>query len=204
MKGNDYMRSKSKVVIGLLTTLTLSACSSSPINTAKTYPSVEVPYEIVNKEIEEYKNEGLDNFTDYQSLEAVNVREITQEENEEFLNLMTNNTLNDLTSEYVAVEFDFGTTTRINKNNQTLYEFDENSSFFVYDDEILNNDFYQLKNIDNKELFLRYDEEKDEEVAYGEVVEDFEIVTIVNEEFVKKGLQFKTVINDEVIYIDIE
>lgn len=204
MKGNDYMRSKSKVVIGLLTTLILSACSSSPINTAKTYPSVEVPYEIVNKEIEKYKSEGLDNFTDYQSLEAVNVREITQEENEKFLNLMSNNTLNDLKSEYVAVEFDFGTTTRININNQTLYEFDKNSSFFVYDDEILNNVFYQLKNIDNKELFLRYDEEKDEEVAYGEVVEDFEIVTIVNEEFVKKGLQFKTVINDEVIYIDIE
>ena len=204
MKGNDYMKSKSKVVIGLLTTLTLTACGSSPMNPAKTYPSVEVPYEIVNKEIEEYKNEGLDNFLDYQSLEAVNVREITPEENEELLQIMTNNTLNDLSSEYVAVEFNFGITTRINKNNQTLYEFDKDSSFFVYDDEILSNEFYQLKNNDNKELFLRYDDEKDEEVAYGEIVEGFEIVTIVNEEFIKNGLQFKTVINDEVIYIDIE
>lgn len=204
MKGNDYMKSKSKVVIGLLTTLTLTACGSNPVNSVKTYPSVEVPYEIVNKEIEEYKSEGLENFLDYQKLESVNVREITPEENNEFLQLMTTNALNDLSSDYVAVEFDFGTTTRINKNNQTLYEFDKNSSFFVYNDEILNDEFYQLKNNDDKELFLRYDNEKDKDVAYGEVVEDFEIVTIINEEFVKKGLQFKTVINDEVIYIDIE
>lgn len=203
MKGSVYMKSKRKVLIGVITTLTLTACNSS-LTSVKTYPSIEVPYEVVNAEVEEYKDQGLEFYTDYQTLEGVTVRDITPEENEEFLQIMTDNNLNDLSSQYAAVEFNFGTTTRIHKNNQTLYEFDEDLSYFVYDDEIVSNDFYQLKNNDSKELFLRYDDQKDEEVAYGEVVEGFDIVTIVNKDFVESGLQFKTVINNDVVYIDIE
>ncbi|SPX05524.1 Uncharacterised protein [Enterococcus faecium] len=55
---------------------------------------------------------------------------------------MEGNTLNTLNSEYSAIEFDFGRTERINRIKRTIYTFDEETSKFIYDDQILNANFY--------------------------------------------------------------
>ena len=74
---------------------------------------------------------------------------------------------------------------------------------FIYDDQILNTNFYQIATKENTSL-KRFNKEKNKEVSYGEIIDDFKIVTLIEKKFIKKGLQFKTTINDEVVYIDIE
>ena len=113
------------------------------------------------------------------------------------------NTLNTLNSEYSAIEFDFGRTERIDRINQTVYTFDEETSKFIYDDQILNTNFYQIATKENTSL-KRFNKEKNKEVSYGEIIDDFKIVTLIEKKIKKKGLRFKTTINDEVVYIDIE
>jgi len=178
----------------------LTGCSGSNV---KTQPSITLPYEIVNEESTEFKDEGLENYTDYQELKEVVIRDLTADENETILNQMEDNSLNDLNSEYSAIEFVFGQTERIDRINRTVYRFDENTSKFIYDDEILNTKLYQMT-IADKDYLKRFDKEKNEEVVYGEVVKDYRIITIVKKDFIKKGLQFKATINDEVVYIDID
>lgn len=191
-----------KIVIALSVTLfLLVGCAG---NSVKTQPSVTLPYEIANEESTDLKNEGLENYTDYQVLESIVVRDLTPDENEEFLKQMTGNTLNDLNSEYSAIEFDLGRTERIDRLNQTVYKFDEDISKFIYDDQILNPQFFQIATNSEKKYLERFSEEKKEDVVYGEIVDSYKIVTLVEKEFIKKGLQFKTTINDEVVYIDIE
>lgn len=175
-------------------------CSGSSV---KIQPSVNLPYEISNKESVELKDEGLEYYTDYQVLENITIRELTNDENEVFLKKMKDNTLNTLNSEYSAIEFDFGRTERIDRINRTIYKFDEETSKFIYDDQILNVNFYQIAT--KEKIYLeKFNEETQEDIVYGEVSDDFRIVTLIETEFIKKGLQFKTTINDKVVYIDIE
>lgn len=192
---------KNIILICFLILMTfLSACSGS----VKTYPSLDLPYEIVNEEVEELKEEGLEEYLDYQVLEKIEIREITPEENEKFLEKMIGNSLNDLNKEYKAVEFDFGKTNYIHKNKKVIGKLDE-KSYFVYDDEILNDEFYQIRSYENN-IYLKKNSKnnKDEKEIYGEIFEDLKIITIVDKNYIKKGLQFKTIINDEIIYIDIK
>ncbi|HPI99262.1 MAG TPA: hypothetical protein PLN65_00010 [Enterococcus sp.] len=190
-----------KIVIPLIITLfLLVGCSGSSV---KIQPSVNLPYEISNKESVELKDEGLEYYTDYQVLENITIRELTNDENEVFLKKMKDNTLNTLNSEYSAIEFDFGRTERIDRINRTIYKFDEETSKFIYDDQILNVNFYQIAT--KEKIYLeKFNEETQEDIVYGEVSDDFRIVTLIETEFIKKGLQFKTTINDKVVYIDIE
>lgn len=190
-----------KIVIPLIITLfLLVGCSGSSV---KTQPSVNLPCEITNNESAELKEEGLEHYTDYQVLENVTVRDLTADENEEFLKKMEGNTLNTLNSEYSAIEFDFGRTERIDRINRTIYKFDQDTSKFIYDDQILNVNFYQIAT--KEKIYLeKFNEDTQEDIVYGEISDDFKIVTLIETEFIKKGLQFKTTINDEVVYIDIE
>lgn len=177
----------------------LAGCSGSNV---KTQPSITLPYEITNHEVPEYKEEGLDYYTDYQVLEKVTVRDLTADENEKFLELIENNTLNTLNSEYSAVEFYFGDS-EVMYNEKGILQFDKSASYFVYDDEILNQSFYQLKEFDSRTSLNKLDDNQSEFI-YGRKLENFKIITLVEKEFIKKGLQFKTTINDEIIYIDID
>ena len=190
-----------KIVIPLIITLfLLVGCSGSSV---KTQPSVNLPCEITNNESAELKEEGLEHYTDYQVLENVTVRDLTADENEEFLKKIKDNTLNTLNSEYSAIEFDFGRTERIDRINRTIYKFDQDTSKFIYDDQILNVNFYQIAT--KEKIYLeKFNEDTQEDIVYGEISDDFKIVTLIETEFIKKGLQFKTTINDEVVYIDIE
>ena len=190
-----------KIVIALsVTLLLLVGCSGGSV---KTQPSITLPYEITNEESAELKDEGLEYYTDYQVLENVTVRDLTADENEEFLKKMEGNTLNTLNSEYSAIEFDFGRTERIDRINRTIYKFDQDTSKFIYDDQILNVNFYQIAT--KEKIYLeKFNEDTQEDIVYGEISDDFKIVTLIETEFIKKGLQFKTTINDEVVYIDIE
>lgn len=177
----------------------LAGCSGSNV---KTQPSITLPYEITNEEVQAFKEEGLEYYTDYQELKAVVIRDLTSEENEALLKQMEGNTLNDLNSEYSAIEFNFGYTERINKVGNTIYKFDEGTSKFIYDNEILNSKFYQVET-KRDESVRRFDEDRNEEGIYGEICQDFKIVTLLEKEFIKDGLQFKTTINDEIVYINI-
>ena len=188
-----------KTVIALLAVplFFLGGCSGGSV---KTQPSVNLPCEISNEESAELKDEGLEYYTDYQVLENVTVRDLTADENEEFLKKIKDNTLNTLNSEYSAIEFDFGRTERIDRINQTVYTFDEETSKFIYDDQILNTNFYQIATKENTSL-KRFNKEKNKEVSYGEIIDDFKIVTLIEKKFIKKGLQIKNRRhNDEVMY----
>ena len=66
------------------------------------------------------------------------------------------------------------------------------------------NSFYQIKEYSHRKLFKTFNDKKGEEISYGEERSDFKIISLVKKGFIKKGLQLKTTINDEVVYIDIE
>ena len=190
-----------KIVIALSVTLfLLVGCSGGSV---KTQPSVNLPYEIANNEVQEYKDKGLENYIEYQVLENVTVRDLTTDENEEFLKKIKDNTLNTLNSEYSAIEFDFGDIKRIS-NAKAILQFDKDTTYFVYDDKILDHSFYQIKEYSHRKLFKTFNDKKGEEISYGEERSDFKIISLVKKGFIKKGLQLKTTINDEVVYIDIE
>lgn len=189
---------KSKILICTIITLSLlTGCSP------KTYPSLTLPYEIVNEDVKELKNEGLKDYKNYQELKNVNIREFTSEENEYFLGEMEFNTLNDLNTEYSLIEFDFGDTKYIHKPRKSLGSFDEDVSSFIYDDEIIKDDFYQRREYEDIEL-LRSKNSDGETFIYGEYFKGLKIVIPIKTILVKKGLQFKTTINDKVVYIDIK
>lgn len=191
-----------KTVIALLAVplFFLGGCSGGSV---KTQPSVNLPYEIANNEVQEYKDKGLENYIEYQVLENVTVRDLTTDENEEFLKKIKDNTLNTLNSEYSAIEFDFGDIKRIS-NGKAILQFDKDTTYFVYDDKILDHSFYQIKEYSHRKLFKTFNDKKGEEISYGEERSDFKIISLVKKGFIKKGLQLKTTINDEVVYIDIE
>lgn len=179
----------------------LSACSES----VKTYPSLDLPYEIVNEEVEKIKEKGLEEYTEKQTLKKVTVREITEKENERFLERMKQNTLQDLNKEYSAIEFYSGNVTEIDINGKAVISFDSKKSNFIYDDVLLLDDLYQLVSYDDDETLLTGEtDEKNRNIGYGKIFKGLKTIVLVNTDYIKKGLQFKTVINGEVIYIDID
>lgn len=195
------MKLKKRILIGTMISLSLiSACSSS-----KTYPSIDLPYTIVNEEVETIKEKGLEEYSDYQKLKSVNIRELTQEENERFLERIKGNNLNDLNGEYSIIEFDFGDVNRVHSNQKSFIKFDEEKSYFVYDDEILQYRFYQIPIYKEKELLKEEAKDsKEKAVIYGEKYKDLKILVLMKNEYLKKGLQMKTTIDNETIYIDIK
>lgn len=194
------MKKNITLVVFLILITFLVACNGS----VKTYPSLDLPYEIVNEEVEELKEEDLEEYLDYQILEKIEIRDLTPEENEKFLEKMIYNSLNDLNEEYKAIEFYFGETNYIHKNNKSFSAFNK-GSYFVYDDEIVSDEFYQTTSYkDRKNLRKNINKNKDKKMIYGRIYEDLKIVTIVKKDYIKKGLQFKTNINDEIVYIDIK
>lgn len=198
---------KKKLLIGM-TTLTLLTGCSNPLS-VKTYPSIDLPYEIVNEEVAEIKEQGLTEYIDYQELKKVTVRELTSEENEKFLDKLQLNTLNDLNKEYSAIEFYFGDMTKISCNKKSFYQFDKNKSCFVYDDEIIERNIYQYEFVQGKSQSLDRTKKngitgEDEQVGYGFKSYDFKIIILLKKELIKPGLQLKTSINDEIVYIDIK
>lgn len=193
---------KKWVVAGSLVLLLINGCS---ISSTKTYPSINLPYEIVNEEVEEIKNEGFEPYTDKQVLKEVNVREITAKENERFLERMKQTTSNDLNQEYSAVEFYFDEITKIDVNEKSFIKFNEKKSNFVYDEELISNDFYQIPVYKEREALLTGETTwNDREISYGNTYKDLKIVVLVKTNVIKKGLQFKTDINNEIVYIDVK
>lgn len=193
---------KKWVVAGSLVLLLINGCS---ISSTKTYPSINLPYEIVNEEVEEIKNEGFEPYTDKQVLKEVNVREITAKENERFLERMKQTTSNDLNQEYSAVEFYFDEITKIDVNEKSFIKFNEKKSNFVYDEELILNDFYQIPIYKEREALLTGETTwNDREISYGNTYKDLKIVVLVKTNVIKKGLQFKTDINNEIVYIDVK
>ena len=147
-----------KTVIALLAVplFFLGGCSGGSV---KTQPPVNLPCEISNEESAELKDEGLEYYTDYQVLENVTVRDLTADENEEFLKKIKDNTLNTLNSEYSAIEFDFGDIKRIS-NGKAILQFDKDTTYFVYDDKILDHSFYQIKEYSHRKLFKTFNDKK--------------------------------------------
>lgn len=186
-----------------LLTCTLIAFTLLTGCSPKTYPSLKLPYEIVNEDVKEIKDQGLKDYKNFQELENVTVREFTPEENEYFLGEMEFNTLNDLNAEYSVVEFNFGDTKYIHKPTKSLGKFDEDVSYFIYNDEIIKDDFYQRREYENIKL-LRSKDSNGETSVYGEYFKDLKFIVPIKTILVKKGLQFKTTINDKVVYIDIK
>lgn len=190
-----------KLIIGtVIISSLLIACSPS----TKTYSSLDLPYEIVNEEVEDLKNKGLEEYIDYQVLEEVIVRDLTPEENERFLERMEYNTLQDLNENYSAVEFNFGDMKMI-YGNKSFTQFNKKHSNFIYNDELLLDDILQSSFYEDEKTFKTKKEGSlDEDVVYARIYKDFRKIVLIPKELVKKGLQFKTKISDEIVYIDIK
>lgn len=190
------------LISSLMFLFLITACS---FNSTKTYPSLDLPYVIVNEEVESIKDEGLEEYTEKQVLNKVNVRDLTEQEKERFSERINYLTQNDLNNNYLAVEFYFGEVTEIDRNKKALIKFDNERSDFIYDDNFILDNFYQIPVYKKSETLLTGETNSNgREIGYGVNYEDFKIVTLINKEYVKKGLQFKTIINEEVIYIDIK
>lgn len=192
------------LIIGSLFLLT--GCSNDngilPSNT-KTYPSIDLPYTIADKEITKYEDvEAVKDNHAYQVLESINIRDLTLEENEIFLERVKNNTVNDLNEKYSAIEFSFGDTNLL--GSATLDYFHKDKTHFIYDDKIVTNKIYQKRFWEDITVYQGYSEEYEEEVSFGAKHTDYRIVVLIEKEYLKEGLQLKTVINDEVVYINIK
>lgn len=197
------MKTKIKLFISsLIFLLLITACS---FNSSKTYPSLELPYLIVDEEVESIKDEGLDKYTEKQILKDTNVRDFTKEEARRFSERIDYLSSNDLKNDYKAVEFNFGNVKKIDRNKKAFIKFDEDVSDFILDDNFILDDFYQIPVYKESEILLTgKTSSNNKEIGYGTHYEEFKIVTLINNEYIKKGLQFKTIINDEVVYIDIK
>lgn len=195
---------KNKLFLSItMTVILLAGCTNNSIktNSVKTYPSITLPYEITNQEVSEAKNEGYSVYTEYQELKEVKTRELTEEENQEFIEKMKNNASNNLNNDYKAVEFSFGNMTMI-YNNKSFEYFDKNSAF-IYDDQIVKSKFDKIIRYDRQEkLYTTEDLEK--RIVYGVDYDNYKIIVLIEKEHLKNGLQFKTKIADEIIYIDIK
>lgn len=192
---------KKRLVVGALF-LVLSGCS---MTSTKTYPSVSLPYEIVDEEVGEIKDRGLEEYTEKQTLEKITVREITPEENERFLERMHQNTLKDLNQEYSAVEFYYGDVTRIDVNGKAFGAFDSSKTNFIYDDVYLLDELYQLVDYDvNESLLTGEKSTSNRDIGYGSDYKGFKNVVLIKTEYIEKGLQLKTIIEDEEVYFDIK
>lgn len=195
------MKLKKRILIGTMISLSLiSACSSS-----KTYPSIDLPYEVVNEEVVKIENISTkeEEHKDNQTLRNIEVRDLTDEESKRFSERIKTTSKVVLEENYSAVEFDFGKVERVFKN-KSFIKFDEDNSYFILNDEKVLEKLYQILNYENKTNLIGKKEGTDEDIIYGETYEDLKIITIIRNDFVKKGLQFRTVINGDEVYFDIK
>lgn len=193
---------KRKAIIGsALALILLTSCSTS----TKTYPSLKIPYEVVNEEVVKIENISTkeEEHKDNQTLRNIEVRDLTDEESKRFSERIKTTSKVALEENYSAVEFDFGKVERVFKN-KSFIKFDEDNSYFILNDEKVLEKLYQILNYENKTNLIGKKEGTDEDIIYGETYEDLKIITIIRNDFVKKGLQFRTVINGDEVYFDIK
>ncbi|MDG4525680.1 hypothetical protein D2A30_01920 [Streptococcus suis] len=192
---------KRKAIIGsALALILLTSCSTS----TKTYPSLKIPYEVVNEEIVKIENISTkEEHKDNQTLRNIEVRDLTDEESKRFSERIKTTSKVALEENYSAVEFDFGKVERVFKN-KSFIKFDEDNSYFILNDEKVLEKLYQILNYENKTNLIGKKEGTDEDIIYGETYEDLKIITIIRNDVVKKGLQFRTVINGDEVYFDIK
>lgn len=193
---------KRKAIIGsALALILLTSCSTS----TKTYPSLKIPYEVVNEEVVKIENISTkeEEHKDNQTLRNIEVRDLTDEESKRFSERIKTTSKVALEENYSAVEFDFGKVERVFKN-KSFIKFDEDNSYFILNDEKVLEKLYQILNYENKTNLIGKKEGTDEDIIYGETYEDLKIITIIRNDVVKKGLQFRTVINGDEVYFDIK
>lgn len=197
------MKKNKLLIIGLLL-LILSACT---FNSVETYPSVDLPFTIVdethNSNFFDDIDTGEEELVDKQIINSATLREITDDEAVRFVERKADQTTNLLKENYKAVEFDFGTANLLN-NGKSLGIFDEHTTNFVYDKTIIPNKFYQILDYENRTRLYGISEKDQEDIIYATLYEDMKIISIVRNEYAQKGLQLRTTINDEEIYLDIE
>lgn len=193
---------KRKAIIGsALALILLTSCSTS----TKTYPSLKIPYEVVNEEVVKIENISTkeEEHKDNQTLRNIEVRDLTDKESKRFSERIKTTSKVALEENYSAVEFDFGKVERVFKN-KSFIKFDEDNSYFILNDEKVLEKLYQILNYENKTNLIGKKEGTDEDIIYGETYEDLKIITIIRNDFVKKGLQFRTVINGDEVYFNIK
>lgn len=197
------MKKNKLLIIGLLL-LILSACT---FNSVETYPSVDLPYTIVdethNADFFDDIDTGEEELTDRQIINSATLRELTDDEAIAFIDRNVEQTTNLLKENYKAVEFDFGTVTALSRG-KTFRKFDEQSTNFVFDETIIPDSFYQILDYENRDLLIGSRERDDEDIAYSTIYEDMKIISIIRNEFAQSGLQLRTTINNEEVYLDIE
>lgn len=193
---------KRKAIIGsALALILLTSCSTS----TKTYPSLKIPYEVVNEEVVKIENISTkeEKHKDNQTLRNIEVRDLTDEESKRFSERIKTTSKVALEENYSAVEFDFGKVESVYKN-KSFIKFDEDNSYFILNDEKVLEKLYQILNYENRTDLIGKKEGTDEDIIYGETYEDLKIITIIRNDVVKKGLQFRTVINGDEVYFDIK
>lgn len=193
---------KRKAIIGsALALILLTSCSTS----TKTYPSLKIPYEVVNEEVVKIENISTkeEKHKDNQTLRNIEVRDLTDEESKRFSERIKTTSKVALEENYSAVEFDFGKVESVYKN-KSFIKFDEDNSYFILNDEKVLEKLYQILNYENRTYLIGKKEGTDEDIIYGETYEDLKIITIIRNDVVKKGLQFRTVINGDEVYFDIK
>ncbi|HFU3855445.1 TPA: hypothetical protein ACGO5T_001998 [Streptococcus suis] len=114
---------KRKAIIGsALALILLTSCSTS----TKTYPSLKIPYEVVNEEIVKIENISTkEEHKDNQTLRNIEVRDLTDEESKRFSERIKTTSKVALEENYSAVEFDFGKVERVFKKEtgKTPFEY---------------------------------------------------------------------------------
>lgn len=189
--------------------LLLSACSS-----VATQPSVELPYTIVNEEkipteelFEDELNIEEEYVEDIQILHSATVRELANDEAERFVERNVAETTNILNEQYKVVEFDFKNVSLLHRSENSFNFFPKSETNFVYDEMVIP-DFNQILDHNNKTSLIGTEKNfltgEDDEIIYSSLYEDMKILALVRNEYAEEGLQLRTKINDEEIYIDIQ
>lgn len=191
-----------------ITTILLLFTACGNIEQVKTYPSLEFPAVISKEKSDSCKaNEPCIHL---QEIKTVTVRDLDSEENEKFMKIVPMNTMNDLNKKYKLVEFFFGEITYYVDTQQKLFTgFSNESTYFVYNDELLDSQMIQLdprKEFETNPITTVYlaSDGKENRWEIGNSISDYSIKLLVNKDYLKKGLQLKTTLDSgEVIYIDI-
>lgn len=189
--------------------LVLSACSS-----VATEPSVELPYTIVDEEnlqteeiFEDELNVEEEYVEDIQILYSATVRELTDDEAKRFVERNAGETTNILKEQYQVVEFDFNDVSLLHRSENSFNFFPKSETNFVYDEMVIP-EFNQILDHSNKTSLTGTEYNvltaEDDNIIYTSLYEDMKILALVRNEYAEEGLQLRTKINDEQVYIDIQ
>ncbi len=184
--------------------------------------AITLPYTIidnitVDKLEGNYQKEGRGKLGDYlyifdpplelkQVLKEVTLRELTEEEEDKFLDEpdIIDMHLKLLNEKYKVLELYFGDIVVLRDFNYLL-GLEEKKTAFYYNGQSIPGRIHQMRTFDEQKSISadNLKDDNDEVLGLGESNKNYKILVLVENSIIREGLQLRTKIGDDIVYIDV-